>query len=206
LQQNLAQALDYIHKIEGLLKTDSNGHEQSLLNQLHTWSHTLEAMAQTLQYLAPHQALIVQDLGQLPQAIAALEAQIAAEVNPLLKQDLARMLQQRQHQQQALETLQTTRRRAAIQIDCTISVLGTIYSQLLTYRSSFHVVDYQQLTTSVSDEVDRLQDYLEALQEVRGGVYPASIAVNDARPGVAVPASDFATTATTEIEAYTPLD
>ena len=54
------------------------------------------------------------------------------------------------------------------QIERTIAVLGTIYSQLLTYRSTFHVADYQQLADNVAEEVHHLQDYLEALQEVKG--------------------------------------
>ena len=66
-------------------------------------------------------------------------------------------------QQRSLEQLQTTRRRAEIQIERTAAVLGTIYSQLLTYRSTSRVADYQRLADAVAEEVQRLQDYLEAL-------------------------------------------
>jgi hypothetical protein len=43
---------------------------------------------------------------------------------------------QRRHQQRALEQLRGTRRRAEVQIERAATMLGTIYSQLLTRRSS----------------------------------------------------------------------
>ncbi len=169
LKLHLRQAVSYTQKIEGLLKAGSNGHEQQLLTQIHTWWQTIEAMAQTLADLGQNNHLIQTDLHHLPGVIVDLERQLAAETNPLLRVDLEQMLVQRQNQRLALEQLQTTRRRAEIQLERTVAVLGTIYSQLLTYRSTFHVADYQHLADNVGEEVHRLQDYLEALQEVKGG-------------------------------------
>ncbi len=169
LQPYLHQADHYTHQIRGLLETSTDGREKQLLSQLDTWQHTIETMAHTLIYLGQNHHTIQQDLAQLPATISALESQIDAETNTLLKQDLGQMLAQRQNQQMALEQLQITRRRAEIQIERTIAVLATIYSKLLTYRSTFHVVDYQHLANNVAEEVQSLQDYLEALQEVKGG-------------------------------------
>ncbi len=169
LKTYLQQAVNYTQKIEGLLKAGPNGHEQQLLAQIHTWWQTIESMAQTLADLGQNNHLIQNDLRHLPGVIVELERQLAAESNLLLRADLEQMLIQRQNQRLALEQLQTTRRRAEIQIERTIAVLGTIYSQLLTYRSTFHVADYQHLADNVAEEVQRLQDYQEALQEVKGG-------------------------------------
>jgi hypothetical protein len=164
----LQQAVNYTRKIEEMLKNGSNGHEQQLLLQIQTWQQTIETMAQVLANLGQNDQIIQNDLRYLPGAVTDLEQQVAAETNPLLRSDLEQMLKQRQNQQKALEQLQTTRRRAEIHIERTIAVLGTIYSQLLTYRSTFHVVDYQHLADNVAEEVQHLQDYLEALQEVKG--------------------------------------
>jgi len=172
LRTYLQQAISYTQKIEELLNASSNGHEQQLLAQIQTWWQTIEAMAQTLVNLGQNNHIIQSDLGVLPGAIADIERQLAMETNALLRADLEQMLIQRQNQLQALEQLQTTRRRAEIQIERTIAVLGTIYSQLLTYRSTFHVVDYQHLADNVAEEVEYLQDYLEALQEVKGSRLP----------------------------------
>lgn len=168
LKTYLQQAVNYTHQIEALLKTGSKGHEQQLLAQIQTWWQTIEMMARTLADLSQNDRLIQSDLRQLPGMMVELEQQLAAETNALVRADLEQILRQRQHQHLALEQLQTTRRRAEIQIERTIAVLGTIYSQLLTYRSTFHVVDYQRLADSVAEEVQQLQDYLEALQEIKG--------------------------------------
>lgn len=172
LKTHLPKAISYIQKIELLLQASPNGHERQLLAQIQTWWQTIEAMAQALANLGQNDDIIQSDLIHLPGLIANLEEQLRLESNPLLRTDLEQMLTQRQNQQQALEQLQTTRRRAEIQIERTIAVLGTIYSQLLTFRSTFQVVDYQHLADSVANEVEHLQDYLEALQEVKGSRLP----------------------------------
>ncbi|MFC1976388.1 hypothetical protein ACFLXQ_08310 [Chloroflexota bacterium] len=172
LKTHLQQAVSYTQKIEEILKTSANGHEQQLLTQIHTWWQMIETMAQTLADLSQNDHIIQHDLVHLPGAITDLEQQLAAETSPLLQADLQQMLVQRQNQQVSLEQLQITRRRAEIQIERTIAVLGTIYSQLLTYRSTYHVVDYQHLADNVAEEVQHLQDYLEALQEVKGSRSP----------------------------------
>jgi hypothetical protein len=168
LKRHLQKAVHYTERIEQLLKSGANGHEQPLLRQIQTWWQTIEAMARTLGDLSQNSDIIQSDLHDLPGAIVELERQLALETHSLLRADLEQMLGQRRRQQAALEQLQTTRRRAEIQIERTIAVLGTIYSQLLTYRSTFHVADYQQLADNVAEEVQQLQDYLEALQEVKG--------------------------------------
>jgi hypothetical protein len=69
----------------------------------------------------------------------------------------------------ALETLQNTIKRAEIQIESTVSRLGTIYSQLLTSQSTSQVADYSRLAENVDEEVQVLQEQLEALREVKLG-------------------------------------
>jgi hypothetical protein len=165
LQASLQQAIDYTQRIEELLRGDSNEHQQQLLAQIHTWRQTIEVMVRTLADLNRNDHLVQRDLHRLPDVIADLEKQLTGETNSLLRSDLEQMLHQRENQQQALEQLQTTRRRAEIQVERAAAVLGTVYSQLLTYRSTFHVADYQRLADNVAEEVQRLQDYLEALED-----------------------------------------
>ncbi|MCP4538384.1 MAG: hypothetical protein GY832_14705 [Chloroflexi bacterium] len=162
----LQQAIGYTHRIEELLQANPNKHQQQLLAQIRTWQQTIQVMVQTLTDLGQNDHIIQRDLYHLPGMIADLEMQLATENLSILRTDLEQMLHQRKNQQQALEQLQTTRRRAAIQIERTTAVLGTIYSQLLTYRSTFHITDYQRLGDNVSKEVHRLQDYLETLHEL----------------------------------------
>ena len=48
LESTLQQAVNYTQQIEGILQAGSNGREQQLLSQIHTWQQTIEAMAETL--------------------------------------------------------------------------------------------------------------------------------------------------------------
>ncbi len=162
----LQRATDYIQRIEELLRADPNEHQQQLLTQIHTWQRIIETMVRTLAGLTQNDRAIQDDLHRLPGAIADLERQLTEETDSLLRADMEQMLLQRKSQQQSLERLQTTRRRADIQLERATAVLGTIYSQLLTYRSTFQVADYERLADSVAEEVQRLQDYLDTLHAV----------------------------------------
>ena len=48
--------------------------------------------------------------------------------------------------------------RAEMQIESTVSMLGTIYSQILTGQSTSHVADYGHLSADVDEEVRVLQE------------------------------------------------
>jgi hypothetical protein len=160
---SLQRATDYIQRIEKLLRTNSDEHQQQLLTQIQAWQRIIETMIQTLVSLTQNDHAIRGDLRRLPGTIANLEGQLTEETNPLLRTDLEQMLLQRKSQHQSLKQLQTTRRRAEIQVERAAAVLGTIYSQLLTYRSTSHVADYERLADDVAEEVQRLQAYLETL-------------------------------------------
>ena len=92
---------------------------------------------------------------------------MATQTNPALRPQLEHIVTQRKGQLLALEQLQVTIQQAEIQVETTVALLGTIYSQLLIQQSTSHVADYQRLADNVNDEVQRLRDYLEALQEVK---------------------------------------
>lgn len=113
--------------------------------------------------------MIRQDLEAVPQAIADLQTRLTNETDPTLRTQLERTLSNRQNQLASLERLQNTMKRAEIQIESTLSALGTIYSQVLTGQSTDHVADYSRLAADVDEEVRLLQDRLEALEEVKLG-------------------------------------
>lgn len=167
VQDTLPQRItNYTQRIEELLRTNPNEHQQQLLAQIRTWQRMIETMVQTLASLDQNEHTIQDDLCRLPGTIARLEGQLAEEADPHLRTDLDQMLLQHKSQQRSLKQLQTTRRRAKIQVERAAAVLGTIYSQLLTYRSTSHVANYQRLVDDVAQEVLRLQEYLEALHDL----------------------------------------
>ena len=80
---------------------------------------------------------------------------------------MERSLSHRRSQLAALEKLQRTIHGAEIKIESTLSMLGTIYSQILAGQSKEHVADYRRLWNEIDEEFHTLQDHLEALAEVK---------------------------------------
>jgi chromosome segregation ATPase len=173
LEAYLAQAQLYQAQIQQVLKATSNkrhdAHQQQLATQVNICTRAIHDLAQRIASL--HQdTLIYQDMAVVPKAIEDLEAQLADETDATIRTQLERTLSNRRNQLTSLELLQRTIKQAEIQIENTLSLLGTIYSQILTSQSTSHVADYGRLSAGVNEEVARLQDQLEALQEVKGSL------------------------------------
>jgi hypothetical protein len=172
LQDYLKQTAIYQAQIDQALhSTEAKGsptHHQELLRQINIWVEAIQNLVQRIATLRADE-LIQQDLTAVPQAVEALQAQLAQETDAAVRAELRRTLANRQNQLTALEHLQNTVKRAEIQVENTLSLLGTIYSQLLTNSSTNHVADYSRLTTDIEEELLCLQDQLEALLEVKGG-------------------------------------
>ncbi len=166
LKVQLQQAAIYTAQIEHMLKSSPSQQRQQLLSQIYNWQKTIEELVQGLAGLRQND-LVNRDVATLPKVIADLEQQLATEINPALRPHLEHIVAQRKGQLLALEQLQITIQQAEIQVETTVALLGTIYSQLLIQQSTSHVADYQRLADNVNDEVQRLRDYLEALQEVK---------------------------------------
>lgn len=113
---------------------------------------------------------IQRDMKSVPGAIAHLEKQLAGETDPAIRHQLERTLHSRQTQLESLQMLGSTVKRAEIQIESTLSQLGTLYSQVLTSQSTSDVADYNRIATNVDEEVRLLEDQLQALREVKLGL------------------------------------
>ncbi len=170
VQTHLDKAVAYQAQIDNFIKatTDANARArlQDLAAQVGEWVEAIEDLAKRLDDFQQN-SLIRQDFEAVPQAITDLETRLAQESDPVLRSQLERTLSNRRKQMTALERLQNTMKRAEIQIESTLSSLGTIYSQLLTTQSTDHVADYSHLSAEVEEEVHTLQDHLEALEEVK---------------------------------------
>jgi hypothetical protein len=172
LRSYMEQALAYKAKIDQAIRSSASKtdhiHQDQLARQIDTWTEAITNLVQRLSSLRQDE-VIRQDLKQVPKAIADLETRLAEETDPALQAQLSRTLANRQKQLASLKALQNTMVRAEVQIESTLSMLGTIYSQILTGQSTSDVADYSRLSTEVDEEVRLLQDHLEALREVKLG-------------------------------------
>ena len=169
METHLDKARAYQKQINDLIKSadgQSRIRLQELATEVSTWVKAIEDLAKRVGDFQQN-TLIHQDLQSVPQAIEKLEARLANESNEATRRELERTLASRKNQLAALEQLQNTISQAEIKIENTLSALGTIYSQVLTTQSTNQVADYSRLAAEADEEARTLQDYLEALKEVK---------------------------------------
>ncbi len=169
LKQYLDQALAYKTKINVLANTTMPAKRERLerlVTQINIWTEAIENLVKRITSLCQDD-LIRQDMLTVPKAIASLEERLINEKDSALQVQLERTLAHRRQQWVALEALQNSIKGAEIQVESTLSLLGTIYSQILTGQSTDEVADYGRLSADVDEEVRLLEDQLEALREVK---------------------------------------
>lgn len=174
LQAYVDKALAYQHEINNLVQASDEGSNrerlQTLASQVESWVAAINTLVRRLDNFRRNK-LIQQDLKSVPKSIARLEKKLAEDPAPNIRAELERTLAHRKNQQATLEKLQQTMDWAEIKIESTLSMLGTIYSQILAGDSKHHVADYRRLLSEVDEEVHSLEDYLEALDEVKFATY-----------------------------------
>ena len=170
MKTQLQQVRNYRAKINAALeKANQRGsttaHREALHARVEYWATAIEDLIKRVDGLQ-QDAIIQKDLKTVPATIKKIEKELATETDPAIREQLEHSLETRRKQLRALQTLQQSVRRAELQVDSTLSMLGTIYSQLLTSQSSTQVANYRRLTDEVDEEVSRLEDHLTALDEL----------------------------------------
>ncbi len=111
--------------------------------------------------------VVKQDLQRVPLEIRHLEKKLAEEDSPEVSRQLERTIADKRRQLQTLQNLEDSMQKAHYQLDSTISSLGTIYSQLLLVGSKDEEGSrLNRLQAEISEQVSRLEDVSEAMDEV----------------------------------------
>lgn len=172
LQAKVDQAKAYHQAISQLMQPRASATEQvrvtELTEKVGLWREAIERLAQRVDHFK-HNPLIGQDLETVPKSIATLTDKINQERDPTILGELERTLTRRQNQLAALEKVRQMMTWAEIKIESTLSLLGTIHSQLLASQSQNEAADHRRLLMEVDEEVHLLQDHLDALEEVKLG-------------------------------------
>lgn len=172
IQAHLDKALEYKAQIDAVAASAAprrnNERLPQLVAQVDEWIEDVKDLAARIDYFEQN-ALIRRDLETVPKNIQSLKARLARETSPANRDVLERTLKNHQKQLAALKQLGDIMQRAEIQIESTLSSLGAIYFQILAGQSASHVADYSHLSAEVDEEVQLLQDHLEALNEVKFG-------------------------------------
>ena len=112
--------------------------------------------------------LVERDRKMVPQQLEHTRKRLSLETDPAVKQDLEQQIQQLEQQLTNLEATANSVKRAEIQLESTLSSLGTIYAQMsLMGTKEVDSSRAQRLRLEIQDEVSGLQDTIEAMDEVQ---------------------------------------
>lgn len=169
-RERLHDALEYRRNMLKLVKQ----HQGSMRSSLRQTVYDINDWIGHMYNLAMHidgfdsNALVERDLRMVPQQIEKVKIRIDREKDPAVKRDLEGQLRQLEQQQANLQATKNSVKRAEIQLESTLSSLGTIYAQMsLMGTKEVDSAKAQRLRLEIQDEVAGLQDTIEAMDEVQ---------------------------------------
>jgi hypothetical protein len=112
-------------------------------------------------------AVISNNMTDVPQAIMQLQVKLAAETDARVKLDIQNTIASCQEQITILGNLSNAMDRTELQLEKTLTALGAMYSQMLLLDT--HDVDStktQRLRDTIADQVTALNDVQTSLDEV----------------------------------------
>lgn len=165
------RALDYRTRIERMIAQSERGmlrqHLQESTSGISDWISQIFRLAQRLDAYESD-AVIKQDATDAPQELRELTARVQRETDSGVRTQAQQALASKQEQVQNLVKLTRTMEQAELQLDATMTALGTVYSQLMLIRSKNDVADSrsQRLREDIADQVAKLNSLQEAMDEV----------------------------------------
>lgn len=175
LSTKIDKALEYWSLIDDAVDKVSEGAlRERLENTTREVTHWLQAVFNLAERVDKfHQNKVIErDLKSVPQAIADYKKRLKSEDDSDVKRQLEKTIADKEKQLQTLQSLENNMETAAYQLDSTISALGTIYSQLLLVGSKDESGGkINRLQEEVSEQVQRLEDLTEAMDEVYQSSY-----------------------------------
>lgn len=170
LAAKLQRAADYRKQIDRLVKQHKDGPFADQLapvsQHLNRWENHLRQLARRVQDFEANPVL-QRDLQEVPAAIERLEEQRVTEDNPQIQTEIDEALAGYRAHQDQLAKLTTLMRRTELDIDETLAAIGAIHSQVqLLDANQIDRARAKRLSADVSEEALRLDDLLDAMDEV----------------------------------------
>lgn len=173
LREQIGRALEYQQRIGELITRAPAGimrdHLQSVVAGIGDWIANIYNLASRLDAYERDE-LIKSDMGTMQAALQQLEARLAREGDATVRAQLQEAIRGKRLQKDNLERLQNTMERAQLQLDATLTALGTVYSQLhLAGARDIDSAHSRHIGDSIREQVDGLNDLLAAMNEVYSG-------------------------------------
>ncbi len=172
LQQKIKQTLDYRHRIEITLAKRSHSLVKESLDeiaqQIDIWLKNIYTLVKRLDDYQEEKTFLETDRERISQRIIELQQQLTPERDPHVKKQLQLTINSLHRQLKSVESWENCMERANLQLEHTLSALGTIYSQILLtdVKNISSAQPTRQLRQSIAAEVNQLDDILSAMDEV----------------------------------------
>ncbi len=170
LRMNVKQAIAYRERIDKAVKrfTDSamQHRMQDVASQVEAWVQNIYALASRLDAFQ-NDEVIKKDLSDVPESIRRLKQRALQERDETIRRELDETIRRRQAQYNSLLKLETAMDRADLQLENTLTALGTVYSQMLLLDArDVDSSKAQRLRESITEQVNSLHDVLASMEEV----------------------------------------
>jgi hypothetical protein len=171
LQRYMNEALDYRSRIEkGIQERSDSVLKDELMetaSQIDDWLENIYDLAQRIDRYQQEREIVQRDHVRAKSRVAQLQAEITQTEEPAIKEQIQLTLDSLQRQLQTLETLEGTIQRARLQLENSLTHLGTIYSQtMLVDAKDIDRGSARRLRHEIADEVTELNDLLLSMDDV----------------------------------------
>ena len=174
LRAAVQRALDYRNRIEELIRQSEAGvlrdHLKDSTAGIMDWIAQIFRLAQRLDAFE-RDDIIKQDAASAPRELRELETRVQRETDDAVREQARHALESKRAQAQNLEKLTNTMEKAELQLDATLTALGTVYSQLMLIRSKDDIEDSrsQRLRGDIAEQISQLNELQGAMDEVYQG-------------------------------------
>lgn len=169
-RQRLQSALEYRRNMLTLVKRHKGAmraHLQQTVNDINDWIDHMYDLALHIDAFENNE-LVERDRKMVPQQLEKTRLRAEKEKDPDVKRDLQNQVKQLEQQLANLDATVNSVKRAEIQLESTLSSLGTIYAQMsLLGTKEVDSSRAQRLRLEIQDEVSSLQDTISAMNEVQ---------------------------------------
>jgi chromosome segregation ATPase len=171
LQRQVEEALDYRSRItaaiherrESVLKDNL----AETARQIDDWLENIYNLARRLDRYQSEKVILERDKKRAQERVRQLENRISSENDPVVRQQIEFTMDGMQRQISTIESLEKTMDRAQLQLESTLSSLGTIYSQtMLIGAKDIDSGRAKRLRQDIREEVEELDNILLAMDEV----------------------------------------
>ncbi|HVO69407.1 MAG TPA: hypothetical protein VMT24_05145 [Aggregatilineaceae bacterium] len=170
-RERLKRALEYRRLIEEAAQRHTGAMRTSILataSEINAWIEQIYSLARRMDAFEENE-VINRDRRMVPYDLQNLRRRLEVEQAPSVRTELEEAIQTKETQLANLRNLENSVKRADIQLDHTLSALGTVYAQvqLIDTKGEVDSSHTQRLQSEIQDEVASLQDMISAIDEVQ---------------------------------------